>query len=303
MSEAGRGHAAMLVFSALVAGSFALGVLAANLLDPAALNAVRFVIAGALIGGLGLWAGAFRKHDFEAPWRYAVLGGLFATYFVLMFEGLKTAPAVSAAAVFTLTPIMSAVFGWLLLRQATTGWMAIALTLGAFGALWVIFRADLAAALAFDLGRGEAIYFCGCIAHAIYTPLVAKLHRGENPIAFTFGMLVAGSCLLGLVGADDLIATDWAALPAIVWITILYTAVAASAATFLLLQYATLRLPSAKVMAYTYLTPSWVILWQIALEGSVPPALILVGVGVTMLALFMLLRNEEEAGQRASAGR
>jgi drug/metabolite transporter (DMT)-like permease len=49
-----------------------------------------------------------------------VLGGLFAVYFVTMFEGLKTAPPVSASAVFTLTPIMSALFGWVLLRQGVT---------------------------------------------------------------------------------------------------------------------------------------------------------------------------------------
>jgi hypothetical protein len=30
-----------------------------------------------------------------APWRYLLLGGLFAVYFVTMFEGLKTAPPVS----------------------------------------------------------------------------------------------------------------------------------------------------------------------------------------------------------------
>ena len=81
-------------------------------------------------------------------------------------------------------------------------------------------------------------------------------------------------------------------LPRIVWITILYTALAASAATFVLLQYATLRLPSAKVMAYTYLTPSWVILWQIALVGELPAPLILVGVAATAGALLMLLRSE-----------
>ena len=39
------GHLAMLCFSVLVAGSFALGVLAANDIAPMALNAVRFWIA------------------------------------------------------------------------------------------------------------------------------------------------------------------------------------------------------------------------------------------------------------------
>ncbi|MEO1705048.1 MAG: DMT family transporter, partial [Pseudomonadota bacterium] len=292
MSEAHRGHLAMLAFSALVAGSFALGVLAANLLDSAALNAVRFLIAAVVIGVLGLATGAFRRGDVAAPWRYFVLGGLFSAYFVLMFEGLKTAPAVSAAAVFTLTPVMAAGFGWLLLRQITSRWMALALAMGAAGALWVIFRADLGAFLAFEVGRGEFIYFWGCVAHAIYTPMVARLNRGENPIAFTFGTLCAGTILLGSYGAPAILEADWGALPAIVWITIIYTSLAASAATFVLLQYATLRLPSAKVMAYTYLTPSWVILWQIALVSDVPAPIILVGVALTATALLMLLRAE-----------
>ena len=67
----------------------------------------------------------------------------------------------------------------------------------------------------------------------------------------------------------------------------------ASAATFVLLQFATLHLPNAKVMAYTYLTPSWVIGWELALGNGVPPALVFVGVGMTFLALALLLRDEE----------
>jgi hypothetical protein len=55
---------------------------------------------------------------------------------------------------------------------------------------------------------------------------------------------------------------------------------------------AAMRLPSAKVMAYTYLTPSWVILWEIALGKGAPPMLILVGIAMTVLALLLLLRDE-----------
>ncbi len=62
--------------------------------------------------------------------------------------------------------------------------------------------------------------------------------------------------------------------------------------TFVLLQYATLRLPSAKVMAYTYLTPSWVILWELALDRAAPPGIVLAGVAMTVLALGLLLKDE-----------
>jgi len=296
MNPAYRGHAAMLLFSALVAGSFSLGSMAANEIAPAALNAARFAIAAVVIGTVALATTGFPKGAFRAPLRYVVLGGLFAIYFVLMFEGLKTAPAVSTAAVFTLTPLMSAGFGYLLLRQMMTPRIVAALALGAVGALWVIFRGSLEAALGFEIGHGEIVYFWGCVAHAIYTPMVRRLNRGEPAVVFTFGMLVAGAAILLVYGWGDIRATRWTALPGIVWITLFYIAIAASAATFVLLQFAALRLPAAKVMAYTYLTPSWVILWELALGHDTPPLFVMAGVGLTIVALLMLLKGEAERG-------
>jgi len=292
VSEAAKGHLAMLAFSALIAGSFALGAMAAPHIAPTALNAVRFVVACVILGTVAYLVTGLPRAAFAAPWRYVLLGGSMGIYFVLMFEGLKTAAPVSAAAVFTLTPVMSGLFGYLLLRQVTTARMALALAVGAAGALWVIFRADWRALLAFEVGRGEAIYFWGCAAHALYTPMVRLLNRGERPVVFSFGAMVAAAVLVSAAGWGDLRATDWAALPVVVWVTIGYTAVAASAATFVLLQYASLRLPSAKVMAYTYLTPTWVIGWQAALGHDLPGGVMLAGVGMTVVALVVLLKDE-----------
>lgn len=295
LSAQGQGHLAMLAFSALVAGSFSLGALAAPLISPAALTVPRFALAGALVGAAAFASGKVSRAALVAPWRYLLLGGLLAIYFVLMFEGLKTAHAVPAAAVFTLTPLMAAGFGWLTLRQRLTPRMGAALALGALGAAWVIFRGDISAALRLEIGRGEVIYFFGCVAHALYAPLVRKLNRGEPAVTFTFLMMVAGFTLLTAYGWRAVLDTDWAALPAIVWICLVYVAVAASALTFVALQFASLRLPAAKVMAYTYLVPSWVILWEIALGRPLPPVLTLPGVGLTGLALLLLLKNEEPA--------
>lgn len=292
MTEAQKGHLAMLTFSALVAGSFSLGSMAAPFVDPAALTVLRFGLSGALVGAAALATTGIRRSAFQAPWRYLVLGALLAAYFVLMFEGLKTAHPVPAAAVFTLTPLMAAGFGWLVLRQITTPRMALALALGAVGALWVIFRADLAAALRFDIGRGEAVYFIGCVSHALYAPMVRKLNRGEPAVVFSFGVMAAGFVLLALWGGGAALRTDWAAMPRIVWICLIYVSVAASALTFVLLQFATLRLPSAKVMAYTYLVPAWVTLWELALGRPAPPVMVLGGVILTLLALALLLKDE-----------
>ncbi|MBL4628347.1 MAG: DMT family transporter [Roseicyclus sp.] len=281
----------MLAFSAQVAGSFSLGGQVAAEIAPTALNAVRFVIAALIMGAVVIARGGVTRVAVQAPWRYLILGGLFAIYFVLMFEGLRTAPPVSAAAVFTLTPVVSAFFGWILLRQVVDARIAGALAIGATGAAWVIFRADFGALLAFDVGRGEVIYFVGCIAHALFTPMVRKLNRGEPVLVFSFLSLVACAVIIVIWGIGDIAATDWGALRPMVWIAIAYTAIFASAATVFLIQFASLRLPSSKVMAYTYLTPSWVILWEIALGQPVPGMLVLVGVGLTVLALLILLKD------------
>jgi len=289
------GHLAMLLFSALVAGSFSLGARAAPHVDPAVMTALRFGIATGLLLALCRLTTGLPRAAFRAPWRYLLLGGIFAAYFVLMFEGLKTAAPVSAAAVFTLTPAMSALFGWMLLRQRMTGRIALALTLGAVGALWVIFRADLGAFLAFQVGRGEAVYFVGCIAHAVYTPLTRLLNRGEPAAVFVLGVTVGGGLLLVVWAAQGLLATDYAALPPIVWITLAYIAIFASAVTIVLLQHAAQVLPASKVMAYTYLVPSWVLMWEFALARAVPAPLILVGLGMTAGALLLLLRDDGTA--------
>jgi len=191
MTEALRGHLAMLTFSGLIAGSFALGSLAADHIAPTALTAVRFVIAAIIVGVAALATTGIPRSAFAAPWRYLLMGVAMGFYFVMMFDGLKTAAPVSAAAVFTLTPLISGAAGYVMLRQITTPRMALALAVGAVGALWVIFRADVSSLLAFEVGRGEVIYFWGCLAHAVYTPLVRKLNRGEPPVVFSFGALAA----------------------------------------------------------------------------------------------------------------
>ncbi|MDK8872674.1 DMT family transporter [Paracoccus sp. SSJ] len=289
--EALQGHAAMLLFSAAIAGSFSLGARAANLIDPAAISAARFAIAAGVVGGIAMAGPGIPRASFRAPWRYLLLGGLFAAYFVLMFEGLKTALPVSAAAVFTLTPLMSAGFGWLLMRQRMTGRIAGALALGAAGSLWVIFRGDVAALMRLEFGRGEAIYLIGCAAHALYTPMVRRLNRGETPIVSTFATLCAGGLILLVWGGQAILHTDWAHLPAIVWVTLLYVAIFASALTTALVQFATMRLPSSKVMAYTYLTPAWVIGLEAALTHGMPPLAVLPGVLATIAALLLLLKD------------
>lgn len=279
----------MLLFAALISVSFTLGDLTAPHIEPSALTAARFALAALIMGALALLK--IRGVHGRAAWRYLLLGGLLAGYFILMFEALRITDPVSTGAVFTLTPIMSAVFGYILMRQITTPMMAGALLLAGAGAIWVIFRADTEAILGLELGPGEQLFVIGCAAHALYAPLGRRLHRGEPLVVYVFFGICGGLVVTLLFGWRDVVTTDWVALPWIAWAGIVYLATMATATTFFLVQFATLRLPAAKVMAYGNLVPVFVMTWEGLLgHGWIAPTVWL-GAGATITAMLILLRE------------
>ncbi len=281
-------HLSMLAFSALIAGSFTTGALAVPYIHPIPLNAVRFLLAAVLMGAAAF---VFARHRFSfppAPWRYGIMGVLMAIYFVTMFIALTMTLPVATSAVYTLVPLMTAVTAWFIVGQRSGGAIILSLILAGLGAVWVIFHGDLEAILSFDIGRGELIYFIGCFAYAFYTPLLRRFSRGEPSLVQSFWTLTATAICIALSGIPDIVTTDWLSLPPVVWWVVLYLAVGPTAICFFLIQYASLRLPAPKVIAYGYLTPAFVILFEAFAGHGWPTWSIIAGAGVTVLGLIVL---------------
>ncbi|WP_229448820.1 DMT family transporter [Nitratireductor sp. B36] len=287
------GHLAMLGFATLVAGSFSLGSLAAPHIGPVALNAARFLIG---IVFMGVMVRLVLRQPLplpKAPWRFLVLGGLMAFYFVTMFMALGMTSPVSTGAVFTLMPLLSAFFGFLILRQVPRGLVIPSLVLAGLGSVWVIFDGNLEAMRRFDLGKGELIFFAGVVAHAAYASLVRLYNRGEPIIAFTFWTLLATGLLIAIYGVPEIAATEWSALPSVTWIAIFYLAIFTTAGTFFLLQFAALRLPASKVLAYNYLTPTLIIVFEGLLGHGWASLSVIAGAVLTIFGLIILALSPE----------
>lgn len=282
------GHLAMVTFAAMIGGSFTLGALTVPHVDSAPLNTFRFII-GTVV--MGVYTFGIRRQPFrvpEAPWRYAILGAVMAIYFVAMFIALSMTSPVSTSAVFTLMPIMTAVIAFFLLGQTISPIVGVSLFIAALGSIWVIFRGELDAILSFDIGQGELIYFVGCIGHAAFAPLLRKFDRGEPNSVSSFFVVLATTIWVAIYGLPGVLATNWLALPPIAWIGILYLAIFTGTLTFMLMQFAAQRLPASKMLAYGYLVPGFVILYEgLAGHGWVSLAVAL-GALVTVMGLVVL---------------
>jgi len=287
-TDARRAHAAMLLFATLISSSFTVGGLIARAIDPVALTFWRFVLAGAIFLAIVLATERFKWPSAGELGRYTFIGLLLCIYFALMFEALRWTDPLSAGVVFTLIPAMTAVFSFILLAQRTTGRQIFAMAIAGCGAVWVLFRADIDAMLRFHVGYGEIVFFFGCVSYAAYPVFVRKLHRAESTAVLTFWSLATGTALLGVYGFRTIVETDWAAVPAGVYLGIVYLAVFTTAISFFLIKYASLRLPGAKVMAYTFLIPALVAVLEGIIGHGWPGPAVIAGVVVTALALVVI---------------
>ncbi len=283
--EVRRAHLAMIAMAALVSTSFSIGSLLANVIDPVPLTFARFVFATLVFIAVVAATRTKLTLDSGLVFRAMVLGFIYVAYFVTMFVALKTVSPLSTGAVFALVPILAALIGWIIAGRNLSLSATVLLLIAGLGAVWVVFDGSFEQLLGFHASQGELIYFAGCALYAAYPTFLQKTARGDAPQWLTLVSFVAAALLLIIWDTPSILATDWFALEPWHWAVLLWMAIVPTAITFFLLQYASLRLPPAKVMAYTYLTPAFIVPQEMALGHGLPTLSIMIGIAVIVMAL------------------
>lgn len=292
MSDTAKAHAAMLVFAFLVSTSFTIGRALTFSLDPVPLTFLRFLMAVAIFTLVALAS----NERFSLPrpgdlLRYLFLAFLLVTFFVTMFEGLRWTTPLNAGAVFTLVPLMTVVIAFVVLRQRLSAFGFGCLLIASASALWIMFNGRLEHLLALKIGKGELIFLIGCATYAGYSPAVRKMHKGRELVFLTLWTFVACCALLLAYGWHGIVEAPWLLTSPLVYLGVAWLAVFTTAITFYLIQYATVRLPSAKVMSYTLLIPAFILLQRLANGGSWPSLSVLAAVAVLITAMLALQRS------------
>ena len=288
-----RGHILMMLATVLIASSFPVGAAITHGLDTLVLTFLRFALAAVLFAPIVAWRYGLALPSLRDLARYAALSACLVAFFWGMFAALRYTSALNTATIFAVTPVMTAAFAAILLKERLNGAARIALPLGMVGAVWVIFRGDMAALIALELGRGDVIFFAGSIAMAVYGPLVKYLYRGEPMAQMTFWTLVTGTVWLLILSAPRLPGVEWSAVPAAVYGGIVYLAVFSTLVTFFVVQWANTVIGPTKVMSYTYLNPALVLVMGLALGEAAPPLATYPGLVIIVAATFVLQWSEQ----------
>nr|WP_242458009.1 DMT family transporter [Halomonas sp. YLGW01] len=277
-------------------------------LPPMLLTALRFAIAA-----LALWVLVRHSPDRwpvgAAWWLYAAMGLCLAGFFAAMFWAASQTTALSMATLFVSVPLLAFLLGLVAGLERRRWRLPLILGLGATGALLLAWAeaggrglgGGTGRATGLAMGRGEAVFFLGCLASAGY-PVLSKwgLSRGlvsSSAAVRTFWSLTLGGVLIGALGLAIEPAMALYSMRPRDGLVLFYLGLFSSALTFWLQQRATAVLTPAAVTAYGYLVPfvSMLLLFLQApgrLDWQWLPGSVLV------LAAIVLLWRDDAQGRR-----
>lgn len=119
-----------------------------------------------------------RKH-----WRIVLLLGAIGVggFNALLYSGLRLTTATNALLIQAAIPAVVLVADFLLFRNRPRTLQALGVTIATIGVTTIVFKADPAAILALEFGRGDLLVLGGVVAWSLYTALL----RLRPPIAAT----------------------------------------------------------------------------------------------------------------------
>ncbi len=281
----------MFLCALLVSTSFPVGEHIARSLDPAVITLVRVISAAAFLLPVIVVRFGIRI-DGRSFGRYAIISGALVTFFWCMFLSLRYTTAFNTSVLFTSVPALSFIYSKLLVREHLGGRKIAALLVCFFGALWVIFRGDPSLVSGMSWNRGDLIFFAGCLAMGLYTPLIKRLHRGESMELMTFWVLVTGILWLLPLAGMRLGTVEWSAVPAATWGWILYLSLFTTVVSFYLTQLSIPVIGPTRVMAYSYLYPALVVFIDIAIGKGWPGVIVVPGIVLIRVSMVILQMPE-----------
>jgi len=285
-------HLLMLFAAVLVSGSFPVVAAISNDLDPIVLTLIRFALASVLFAPF-IWFRYTLVVSFAALVRYSLISASLVICFWSMFLALRYTTALNVSTIFTIVPGLAGIYAIVLNKERLGRVRLIALFLGIIGALWILFRGDVALLAEFSWNKGDLIFLVGCLFMGLYTPLVRLFHRGESMLQMSFWIMLTGTFWLLLLAGPKLLTVPWPDVSFRVWIALSYLAVFSTIITFFLTQYALLFLGPTRVAAYSYLYPGLVLVLELLFGGVLPGIQILPGIVIVLAAMIVIQQMEQ----------
>lgn len=172
----------------------------------------------------------------------------------LFLRGLNFTSPVDASIIATTGPVIVLIISAVLGRDKISMLKSVGISVGAVGALIVIFYGG-AAGFGLDHLAGNLLVFCAAISYACYLIVVKDLMAKYSP--FTIMGWIFGISALILIPAlwGDFAATDWGSFTPSLWATLAFVVVGATWLAYVCVALSLKKLSPTTASIYSYSQP------------------------------------------------
>lgn len=257
-------------------------------LPPMAYNALRMLLASAISVAVLFLPGVYRPLD-RADWPKLLLVSIVGFFVFQMFftVGVQHTTAGNASLLLGLLPVSVAIINRVfriekISRQVLTG---IGVTL--CGVLFIVAGSGKEVNLGNTHLVGAAMLLMAQIGYGYYTvfskPLIAKYSTYQ----ISAGILVLSTILFVLVSLPELARTDWGAVPAAAWLSVLYSGAFAICIGNYLWIWGVGKLGSTRAALYNNLSPVFAIITGCVFLGETFGVLQFAGATAIFYGLYL----------------
>lgn len=219
-------------------------------------------------------------------WGTLLLAGLSGTtvFQLCMVGGLRFTTPARSALMIALNPVFTALLAWVVLGERPGARRAAGILLSFGGVAVVLLRAGGAGGGSL---LGDAISLGAALSWAVFSVAGKPLLAAHPPLEVSTLALLAGTLPLLPLGGPGLAAVPWSRLDAGTWLLLGYLSAVTIGVTYVLWYWALQRAATARVVAFTNLTPLLAAAISVSL-GQEPLGLPLVLGGAAVVAGVML---------------
>ncbi len=191
------------------------------------------------------------RKDFQRLALCAIFG--VAVNMLLFFKGLSITTPISSAIIMVTTPLFVAIFAFWLLKEEITFNKILGLILGLTGAVLILLYPNFK--MSGSGFMGDFYVMLNAISYSYYLIIVKPLLTKYQPLTVLKWLFLIGGIMVLPFGFTELQAVDWANLPGITWVAIVFIIIGPTYLAYLLNGWALKYVNSSVVGAYVYLQP------------------------------------------------
>ena len=255
-------------------------------IDPLALNALRFPLAG-----LALWVAvraggtsrALAREDIRRVITLALVGNV--AYQICFIIGIDWTLAGNASLLLATTPVWTVILSSVAGHERPTTWVVLGIVATLIGMLLVVLGGREPLSLGSDTVRGDLLMIVGAILWSLYTVGGKGPVSRYGPLHVTAWTLWLATPMLVLVGLPSLLSTDLRAVPALTWLGVVYSGVFSIGVAYLLWYRGVHRIGNNRTAVYSNLVPVWALATAWIWIGETPTVLQGAGAAVILAGL------------------